>query len=86
MIRNVMVVAMHDPEQVLNKSMRMPRVCDHLNVIGNGLDNLGRVMRGRQQRPDDKHKAKQGCEPASFPCLNRSQHPFRTCLHQINAN
>ncbi len=72
MIRNVVTVAMHGPEQVLEKPMGVTVVCDHLKMIDDGLDDLRRVMRRWKEGREEEQQAQQCREPTPSTCLHRS--------------
>ncbi|CTQ70272.1 hypothetical protein LAX5112_02442 [Roseibium alexandrii] len=61
MITQIVLVAMHGPEQIKFKSVRVSMVFNHLKMIVHRIEILRRVRRRRHRRPDAQAEAEKPC-------------------------
>ena len=59
MVRHIIAVPVHGPVEVFFKPVRMTMICNHLQMILNGLKHRRSMGQRRDDRPDDQCEARQ---------------------------
>lgn len=58
-VGSIMAMSMQRPVQILGQTMRMPMFGDHLHMVLDRLEHIGRVTEGRNHGPDAEREAQQ---------------------------